>query len=273
MGILQNDPDDRTGPAGRLRAAAEYGGDRLVAEFMAATVYVERAESGTGPRIQLERDGRRWVDAYSMSAWVPGMDVGQEVDIATMTGRHLRGIVPPGVGIRLDPGHPHARDIVTAATDQTPSPAVIPGASSVPVRELVREARAVHVGTSSQQRVVAVLRRSHVYLGRLPDGVPVATLPQRGRWVCVFSSVELLLAAWGSEVPYMLLSGRDLVDVLLPGLAGAADPIGVFLDLGTDHQLSLPAKLITSTEASDTGSAAGSTGPAPRAARRWWRQR
>lgn len=276
VGVLNDDRDDVPATARGLQAQAQRGGDPLLAEFLAAVVYVERDATGSGLLVQRESDGSRWVYAYSVPDWVPGVDVGQDVDYASLTGRHLHALLPPGVGVRLDPGHNHTRAVLTpptAATPPAPDTTARQDPVGVAVSEAVWAARAVRAGTGTREQVLAALRRSPVYVGRLPGGVPVASLPERGRWLCAFSSLELLLAELGSGSRYMLLPGCDLVDVLLPALAGVDGPIGVFLDLGAEHQLSLPVGLV------GPASAIGPPvpRPAPRVAvhegRRWRRQR
>jgi hypothetical protein len=275
VGILNSDRDNVSALPGWPRENTHHGSDPLVNAFLAIVVYVERDEAGSGLLIQRERDGRRWVYAYSVPDWVPGHDVGQEIDYASLTGRHLVAMVPLEVGIRLDPGYHHAREVRAASVapaasgiDVDEDQAVMPAAGRVP--ELVRQARAVHAGTGTREVLLGTFRRSAVYLGRLAGGVPVARLPERGNWICVFSSLDLLLEQWGTDSRYLLLSGRDVVDVLLPAFAGHGGPVGVSLDLGAEHQISLPADLIAMAESGATQSAPDT---ASNGRRRWWRER
>ena len=272
MGILNGDHDGMSALTRRLQVETQQGLDPLIAEFLVAVVHVERDESGNGLLIQQEPDGRRWVYAYSVPDWVPGTDVGQDVDYASVTGRHLHAMLPPNVGVRLDPGHRHAFEVVTAPaalpTPATNAPevpqAIVPRSLVVP--ELVRDACAVHAGTGTREQLLGTFRRSHVYLGRLAAGVPVADLAERGNWVCVFSSLDLLAAQMGPVGRSVLLAGRDLLDVVLPSFMGRSGPVGAFLDLGADHQISLRANLVDPMP-SDAGPALETPG----GGRRWWR--
>jgi hypothetical protein len=259
VGVLRDNNDDLPDLAAQFRAG-QRDTDPLLAEFLVATVYVERDESGNGPLIHERPDRSRWVHAYSTREWLPGADVGQDVDCASMTGQHLVALLPADVGIRLDEGHPHAGDLRTPTA--RPSP---PHPDAVP--ELVRAARAVHVGAGGRDRVLAALRSSQVFLGRTPDGVPIAMLPERQNWLCVFSSLALLHKEYGHDCEHMVLGGNDLLTVLLPALAVATGPIGVFIDLGADHQLSLSASLIAGSQTL-SGSANSETSADNR---RWWR--
>jgi hypothetical protein len=63
----------------------------------------------------------------------------------------------------------------------------------------------------------------------------------------VFTSLTLLWQQMDHGCRSVLVAGDDLLDVLLPALTGTGEPIGVFLDLGAAHQLSLPAELLTPT--------------------------
>jgi hypothetical protein len=95
--------------------------------------------------------------------------------------------------------------------------------------------------------VVAALRDTCVFVGRDADSIPVARLPHRGNWLCVFTSGLLLRAQLGRESRSMMVAGGDLLDVLVPLLTVTVGPLGVFLDLGTDHEISLPAPLLVPT--------------------------
>jgi hypothetical protein len=82
-----------------------------------AHVYVECDEAGN-PLLALV-EGGRWVNAYSRPEWVPGVDTGQDLDLLSLTGVELTRRLPPGTGLRLDPGQGHGL-VVVPATTSTP---------------------------------------------------------------------------------------------------------------------------------------------------------
>jgi hypothetical protein len=263
--VLRNNNGDDLPAFTRRLHAEQQKSDPLIAHFLAATVSVERDESGDGLLIHQRPDHSRWVHAYTVADWIPGVDVGQDVDYATMTGQQLLALLPGTVGIRLDEGRHHTRDVVMPLAEHHQQIAA-PPADDHPARrrgpyagpDVVREARAVHSGTGSRERVLAALRQTCVFVGRQADSVPVAMLAERGNWLCVFSSALLLQTELGHDSRHILVAGCDLLDVLLPALTVMVGPIGVFVDLGADHQLSLPASLIAAGQ-SPSVPAAGST--------------
>ena len=272
MGSFNSDRTEAVSLTRHRRVEVSPGPGPLMVEFLTSMVYVGRDESGTGLLIEQGPDGRRWVCAYSVLDWVPARHVDQKVNCVRVTGRHLHAMLPPNVGVRLDPGQHHGREVVTPPTTSTTDVAAteeVTGPRPGIAPDLVRDARAVHSGTGTREQLLQTFRRSHVYLARLAAGIPVATLAERGNWVCVFSSLNLLAAQMGQDGRPVLLAGRDLLDVLLPTFAGPSGPVGVFLDLGADHQISLPANL-TPAGPADTGPAPKTT---PREGRRSWRRR
>ena len=268
VGLLRDHNDDDLPDLATRFRAGQQEADPFIADFLATTVYIERDVSGNGLLIHERPDHSRWVHAYSAPDWVPGSDVGQDVDYTIMTGQHLLALLPTTVGVRLDEGHSHAGDVRVPA-------AAPPGQSSPDSEpELVRAARAVHVGAGGRDRVLVALRNSYVFVGRTADSVPVAVLPERENWLCVFTSARLLQAELGQSSQCMVLSGGDLLDVLLPALAVIAGPIGVFVDLGADHQLSLSASLIAGSQPV-SGSVESREGTSARVSRDnpgWWRR-
>lgn len=97
MGLLRDsNRDDLPDLAAQFRD--ERQSDPVIARFVAATVYVERDESGNGLLVHEAASRGRWVHAYSRPDWLPGVDVGQDVDYASMTGQHLLALVPPTSG-------------------------------------------------------------------------------------------------------------------------------------------------------------------------------
>jgi hypothetical protein len=185
------------------------------------------------------------VHAYTALHLVPGVAVGQDVDVATMTGQHLLSLLPPEVGVRLDEGH-YQWDVAVPSADHV-RPAADSPASPPRLGEggaLVRAARAAYLGRGERARVVEALRDTCVFVGRQADSIPVARLPERGNWLCVFTSGLLLRTQLGRESRSMMVAGGDLLDVLVPALTTAVGALGVFLDMGTDHGISLPASLL-----------------------------
>jgi hypothetical protein len=88
---------------------------RAVRQFQMAHVYVECDETGN-PLLAQHAGGERWVNAYSRPEWVPGVDTGQDVDLLSLTGVELTRRLPPGTGLRLDPGQEHGLVVVQAPT-------------------------------------------------------------------------------------------------------------------------------------------------------------
>jgi hypothetical protein len=239
--MCRNNDDDPPDVAWLLHAEQQQS-DPLIARFLAATVYVERGESGDGFLIHERSDHSRWVHAYTVLNSVPGIDAGQKVDYTSMAGQDLLAVLPPEVGILLDEGHQLAADVDPPGKDPA-GPQPWPGAEPA----LVRAARAARASTGTRTQVLAALRSTCVFVSRQDDGVPIARLARRGNWLCMFSSALLLQTQLG---------GGDLLDVLLPALTFWEGPIGLFLDLGTDHEISLSASLIAASR-SPSGPADG----------------
>jgi len=87
-------------------------------QFQMAHVYVECDE--TGNPLLAHAEGGWWVDAYSRPEWVPGVDTGQDMDLLSLTGVELTRRLPPGTGLRLDPGQSHCLVVVVPAATSTP---------------------------------------------------------------------------------------------------------------------------------------------------------
>jgi hypothetical protein len=95
--------------------AASTAVDQAVRRFQVAHVYVECDETGN-PLLTHHSGGEQWVNAYSRPEWVPGVDTGQDVDLLSLTGVELTRRLPPGTGLRLDPGQVHGLVVVPAVT-------------------------------------------------------------------------------------------------------------------------------------------------------------
>jgi len=113
-----NDADSTRWPAltRQLVASAKVTStatDRVLAQFHANHVYVECDELGT-PTVVVKTDGTSWVHAYTRRMWVPGVDIGQDVDVLNLTGVELSRRLPDGTGVCLDPGHPHSLAVIPA---------------------------------------------------------------------------------------------------------------------------------------------------------------
>jgi hypothetical protein len=247
--LLHAGNDDLT-PLARCLRAAQSGSDPVIPVFLASTVHVERDEFGDGMLIHERADHSRWVHAYTGLDLVPGVAVGHDVDVATMTGQHLLSLLPPEVGVRLDEGH-HQRDVALPSADPArPAADSSPGSRPTTLPRLGeagalgRAVRAAYLGQGDRARVVEALRETCVFVGRQADAIPVARLPERGNWLCVFSSGLLLRTQLGGDSRSMMVAGGDLLDVLVPALSSTVGALGVFLDMGTDHGISLPAPLL-----------------------------
>lgn len=105
---------------------------------------------------------------------------------------------------------------------------------------LVTEARALRSGTGDPTRLLAAFRGAVLYFQigdtRHPS-VLVTVVPDMGRWVCVYSSLDAMARAVGRECRYAQTTGADIADNIIPALRLVADITGVMLDLRSDHEL------------------------------------
>lgn len=98
---------------------------------------------------------------------------------------------------------------------------------------LVSVCRQVRTGERTPEAFDTEFKRATVFARRLPDrpGVITSSLPGKGRWVLAFSTPQRLAKQCG-DGPWLSTTGADLLTQLPHGL-------GVLLDIGDDHGLSL----------------------------------